>query len=154
LYNFEGAAASSPNFTFDSSVNLLEVNGRISTTSMTIGIGADELSTTTTFSASTNSGSAGQILHSVVANTVCSMDYTIIATDITANTRQTSKLFASILGTDVGFYEYGTIDNPAGQGCADFSVAYDSGSGRVNLLVTPISADTITYKILVTSYKE
>jgi hypothetical protein len=154
LYTYDNAAASSPNFTFDSSVNLLTVDGKVETTSMTIGVGVNELATTTTFSAATNSGATGQILHSVVANTVCSMDYTIIATDVTANTRQTSKLFASILGTDVGFYEYGTIDNPRGQGCADFSVAYDSGSGRVNLLVTPLSADSITYKILVTSYKE
>jgi hypothetical protein len=154
LYNFEGAAASSPNFTFDSSVNLLAVNGTMSATSMTVGTGVNEFATTTTFSAATNSSSADQILHSVISTTVCSMDYTIIATDTTANSRQTSKLFASILGTDVGFYEYGTIDNPRGQGCADFSVAYDSGSGRVNLLVTPASSDSITYKILVTSYKE
>lgn len=155
LYNFDGAAASSPNFTFDSTINLLAVQGKISATSLTVGTGVNELSTTTTFSAATNSNSVDQILHSINANAVCSMDYTIIATDVTANARQTSKLFASVLGTDVGFYEYGTIDNPrTSPGVGDFSVAYDSGSGRVNLLVTPSSSDSITYKILVTSYKE
>ena len=154
LYNYQNAAASSPNFTFDSTTNLVEVIGKVSATSMTIGTGNNELATTTSLTASTISGASAQILHSLSASSICSVDYTVIATDTTANTRQTSKLFASVLGTDVGFYEYGTIDNPRGQGCADFAVAYNSQNNTVNLTVTPASSNTITYKILITSYKE
>jgi hypothetical protein len=153
LYTYDGAAASSPYFTFDSITQLVKIDGRLAANTFTIGSGTHELATTTTLSATTFSAAANQILHTQTASAVCSVDYTIIATDATSNARQTSKLFASVLGTDVGFYEYGTIDNPrTSPGVGDFSVVYDAG--QVNLVVTPASTNTTTYKIMVTSYKE
>ena len=87
------------------------------------------------------------------SSSICSVDYTIIATDGTGNVRQTSKLFASVLGTEVGYFEYGTIDVPAeSPGVGDFRVQYDSGN--VLLVVTPMSSNLTTYKIMITSYKE
>lgn len=154
LYNYQNSAASNPNFTFDSATNLVEVLGKVAANSITVGTGVNELASSSALTASTVSSAASQILHSLPASSVCSVDYTVIATDTTANTRQTSKLFASILGSDVGFYEYGTIDNPRGQGCADFAVVYNNQNSTVNLTVTPLSSNTITYKILITSYKE
>jgi len=154
LFNESGAASSSSEFTFNPTGALLTVTGRIEASSFTVGTGVNEFSTTTVVMATTFSSAAGQVLHSQHANAICSVDYTIIATDTTANTRQTSKLFASVLGTEVGFYEYGTIDVPqSSPGVADFSVVYD-GTSNVNLTVNPMSSDTITYKIMVTSYKE
>lgn len=155
LFNSNGAAASDANLVFDSANAQLNVFGTIAANSFIVGTGSGEFSTTTTLSATTFSSAAGQVLHSQVGANICSVDYTIIATDSTANTRQTSKLFASVLGTEVGFYEYGTIDVPqSSPGVADFAVAYDVGSGNVNLTVTPMASDTITYKIMVISYKE
>jgi hypothetical protein len=84
------------------------------------------------------------------------MDYTIIATDTIANTRQTSKLIASVLGNDVGYFEYGTIDAPiTSPGVGDFKVNYEGGGGpgNVTLTVTPQAAHLTNYKVLITSYK-
>ena len=93
-----------------------------------------------------------QNLHRIPASSISSIDYTIIATDNTANARQTSKLFASVLGTEVGYFEYGTIDVPmTSPGVGDFKVVYDSGN--VVLTVSPIPNNLVNYKIMITSYK-
>jgi hypothetical protein len=155
LFNEVGQAAADQNLVYDSANAQLIVTGTVVANSYVVGTGSSEFSTTSTLFATTFSNVAGQVLHSQLASNICSVDYTIIATDTTANTRQTSKLFASVLGTEVGFYEYGTIDVPqSSAGVADFSVTYDSPSGNVNLTVAPMASDTITYKIMVISYKE
>ena len=101
----------------------------------------------------TNSSAPGQVLHFQPSSQICSVDYTIIATDPTSNVRQTSKLFASVLGSEVGYFEYGTIDVPqTSAGVADFKVEYISGN--VALTVKPMTGHTTSYKIMVTSYKE
>ena len=120
---------------------------------MTLGSGLNEFSTSSVLFASTASSGVEQVLHSTLANTVCSIDYTIIATDAVGNNRQTSKLFASVLGSEVGYYEYGSIDVPElGPGVGDFIVKINAAS--VELLVTPYTSNLVTYKIMITSYKE
>ena len=119
-------------------------------------MGNNQFYTISSLIATTNSTVVDQVLHRVSAPTVVSMDYTIIATDTVANTRQTSKLIASVLGTDVGYYEYGTIDAPlSSTGVGDFKVNYEFGSfgGNVTLTVTPRAAHLTNYKVLITSYK-
>lgn len=146
----QAEAVGSPNFTFDYDANVLTVIGDVVTDSVTMGSGLNEFSTQRVTFATTASASPNQVLHNTVANTVCSIDYTVIATDATSNSRQTSKLFASILGDEVGYFEYGTIDINGGVG--DLRVTYDSGN--VLLTVTPFTSNSTTYKIMVTSYKE
>jgi hypothetical protein len=146
----QAEAVGSPNITFDYDANVLTIIGDIVTDSVTMGSGLNEFSTQRVTFATTASVSPNQVLHNTVANTVCSIDYTVIATDATSNTRQTSKLFASILGDEVGYFEYGTIDINGGVG--DLRVTYDSGN--VLLTVTPFTSNSTTYKIMVTSYKE
>jgi hypothetical protein len=153
LYNENGNAQADAGLTFDSNAQLLTVSGDLIANSVTMGSGTNEFSTTRVLFASTASSAANQILHTQVASSICSVDYTVIATDTTANTRQTSKLFASVLGTEVGYFEYGTIDVPiSSPGVGDFRVSYSSGN--VVLTVTPVTSHIITYKIMVTSYKE
>jgi hypothetical protein len=146
----QAEAAGSPNFTFDYDANVLTVVGDVVTDSVTMGSGLNQFSTQRVTFATTTSGSADQILHNTAANTICSIDYTVIATDPTSNTRQTSKLFASVLGDEVGYFEYGTID--INGGVCDLKVVYESGN--VLLTVTPFTSNSTTYKIMVTSYKE
>lgn len=153
IFNNNGEAGTTSNFNFVSGTNVLTVSGGLVTNSVTMATGSQEYSTSTVTFSTTVSDSPDQTLHSTVANTICSIDYTIIATDATSNTRQTSKLFASVLGTEVGYFEYGTIDVPQeSPGVGDFKVIHSSGN--VVLTVTPITSNLIDYKIMITSYKE
>jgi hypothetical protein len=152
LYNDNGNAGASPNFTFDSTKNLVTIDGDLVANSITVGAGTTQFSTMGVLFATTVSSATNQILHTTVANTICSIDYTIIATDVTSNTRQTSKLFASVLGSEVGYFEYGTIDVPfSSPGVGDFKVVYDTGN--VKLTVSPVTSHTTNYRIMITSYK-
>lgn len=156
LFNSYGLAATADSFKYNPDTKSVTVEENLTANNFSLGLGDSQFYTISSFVATTNSAVADQVLHKVLAPSVCSMDYTIIATDATANTRQTSKLIASVLGNDVGYYEYGTIDAPVSSpGVGDFKVNYEPGNfgGNVTLTVTPQSAHLTNYKILVTSYK-
>jgi hypothetical protein len=149
----DGVPTGSDNFTFDSVTNQLTLKGDLFVDSVTLGTGNNEFSTSRVTFATTVSDSIDQVLHITPSNEICSIDYTIIATDTGTNARQTSKLFATVYGNEVGYFEYGTIDVPLyGPGVGDFKVVYDSGN--VLLTVTPVTSNLVNYKIMVTSYKE
>ena len=161
LFNDNGNIGASNFFKFDSSLKLVTIDGDLVANSITLGSGTNEFCKTQVVMATTNSQATDQVLFRIESDTICSVDYTIIATDATSNTRQTSKLFASVLGDEVGFYEYGTIDVPVtSPGVGDFKVMYSapdagsSGSGNVLLTVSPVTSNLTDYKIMVTSYKE
>ena len=153
LFNTNGNADASQNFTFNASTNVLKVdNGSITANAFTLGTGVNQFSTTQSIRVNTNVTTPDQILTTIQANTVCGIDYTIIATNPVANYRQTSKIMATVLNGDVGYYEYGTIDVPqSSPGVADFKVSYTGGN--VNLTVTPYT-NSVNYKIMITNYKE
>lgn len=150
VYNKDGTIFSDGNLTFDYANNILTANGKIVVNSLQMGVGLLEFSTSVVFRATTNSAASDQVLFTIPANTISSVDYTVIATDLTANTRQTSKLIASVLGNDVGYYEYGTIDMNGGVG--DFKVKNENSN--IVFTVTPLTSNEIQYKIMVTSIKE
>lgn len=150
LFNDAGLANATANFTFDKVLDKVTVQGSLSANNFSVGSGNYELVTQSVVFAVTASMATDQVLHRILANTVCSMDYTVIGTDTTSNTRQTSKLFAAVLGSNVGYYEYGTINMNGGVG--DFKVQYNSGN--VELTVDPLTSYSTSYKIMVTSYKE
>jgi hypothetical protein len=153
LYNTDGTADASSNFTYNSDTNTVTITGAVVANTITVGIGASEFASSSAMQASTNSSAPGQILTTTVASTVCSLDWTVIATDVQGNNRQTSKLFASILGNQVEFYEYGTLYVPtSGQGVCDLNVEYVNGN--VELTVRPYTSTLVNYKIMITSYKE
>lgn len=153
MYNDTGNVGTNPGFKFNSRTQLVTIAGNLIANSITLGSGTNEFSTSSVTQATTLSEAPDQVLHTTLAVSVCSVDYTIIATDTEGNNRQTSKLFASVLGTEVGYFEYGTIDVPVtSTGVGDFKVMYDSGN--ILLTVTPAVATNINYKIMVTSYKE
>jgi len=152
IFNSNRIAGGSQQFTFNSTLNVVTVQGDLVANTVTLGSGINEFSTTRSFKAVTYGVSPNQILTTIQANTVSSMDYTVIATDPVANNRQMSKLMAVILNGNVEYYEYGTIDVPnTSPGVANFKVEYSLGN--VNLTVDPAAA-TVNYKIMLTSYKE
>ena len=153
LFNNHGNAGTDAGFTFDSTQQLVTIHGDLVANSITLGSGTSQFSSSRVLFATTASSALNQVLHRTVATTICSIDYTIIATDPTGNNRQTSKLFAGVLGTEVGYYEYGSIDVPyLGPGVGDFKVTYNNGN--VELTVSPFTSNLVDYKIMVTSYKE
>lgn len=154
VFNEDGEAQTNQYFTFNSGTRVLTVDGQTITGSITMGVGNLEFSTSTVVFATSSSTSANQILHRTPANSISSIDYTIIATDTIGNNRQTTKLFAGILGDVVEYFEVGTIDVPAaGPGVGDFRVQFEA-PGNVALTVTPVASTLVQYKIMVTSYKE
>lgn len=157
LFNNSGLVDTANSFTYNSATKSVVVEENLTANNFSLGLGNNQFYTISSFIATTNSVSADQVLHRVPASTVISMDYTIIATDTIANTRQTSKLIASVLGSEVGYFEYGTIDAPiTSPGVGDFKVNYESGGiggGNVTLTVTPTAAHLTNYKVLITSYK-
>jgi hypothetical protein len=153
LFNTNGNADASPNFTFNAATNILTViNGTIASNTINVGTGQNQFSSTRAVIVTTSSTTPDQILITTQANTVCGMDYVIIATDPVGNNRQASKIMATVMNGDVGYYEYGTIDVPqSSPGVADFKVSY--AGGNVNLTSTPYT-NSVNYKIMITSYKE
>lgn len=155
VYNADGIAGTNQYYTYDYTNRIVTLQGEFIADSITVGSGANEFSTVSVMFATTASTAVNQVLHSIPADTICSVDYTVIATDSVGQNRQTSKLFGTILGTEVGYYEYGSIDVPyAGPGVGDFRILYDSGTNSVTLTVTPVTSNLVDYKIMVTSYKE
>ena len=114
-----------------------------------MGSGNSEFSSTNILFATTNSAGADQVLQSIDGSVVSAVEYVIIADDVQANSRQTTKLLASILGTQISYSEFGTIDINGGVG--DFKVQYNVGN--IELTVTPVSPNPLNYKIMVTTYK-
>lgn len=153
LYNDNGKIEAAGVLTIDTSLQKVVVSGELTANSFTIGSAEDnQFCTTRVLFATTTNNTPDQNLHRILADSICSVDYTIIATDNISNTRQTSKLFASVLGTEVGYFEYGTIDVPiTSPGVGDFKVVYSSGN--VILTVNPVPNNLVNYKIMITSYK-
>lgn len=153
LYNDNGTAGASGRLTFNASSGVLTVRDTVIANAYVLGTGTSQFSSTSVVFATTASTAINQVLTSIPATGICSIDVTIIATDTGLVYRQISKLFAGILGTEVDYNEYGTIDVPSSSpGVADFAVNYNSGN--IQLVVTPLTSNLIEYKISVTTYKE
>lgn len=144
-----GVAVGNANFTYSEVDNLVTINGNLIANTLTMGAGEYEFSSTKMLFASTNSAGADQVLQTISGTTHSAVEYMIIADDTTANARQTTKLLASILGTQISYSEFGTIDINGGVG--DFKVRYNTGN--IELTVSPLSPNPASYKIMVTTYK-
>jgi len=156
IFNNATLAESAEGLLYDKPTKSLTVQETLFANNFALGSGVNQFYEVTSFIASTNSATANQILYKIPAQTICGVEYTIIATDSVANTRQISKLNAIVLGSDVGYSEFGTADSPVSSpGVGDFKVNFDPGGayGNVTLTVTPQSAHLTDYKILIVSYK-
>lgn len=153
LINNNGAVGASSGLTYNWDTNTLKVTDTVVANSYVLGSGTSEFSTTKVVFATTASTALNQVLYAIPATGICSIDVTVIATDTSLNYRQISKLFAGILGTEVDYNEYGTIDVPiSSPGVGDFAISY--GNGNIQITVTPVTSNLTEYKISVTTYKE
>ena len=145
----DGIVSGNTNLTYNETDNVVIINGDLIANTLTMGAGEYEFSSTKMLFASTNSAGADQVLQSVSGTVYSAVEYMIIADDTTANARQTTKLLASILGTQISYLEFGTIDINGGVG--DFKVQYNTGN--IELTVSPLSPNPASYKIMVTTYQ-
>jgi len=156
LFNDNSLAGSADGVLYNKGTKSLTVEEKLTANNFSLGLGVNQFYEITSFIATTSSTTANQVLHKTPAPNICGVEYTIIATDSTANTRQISKLNAIVLGTDVGYSEFGTADSPSGSpGVGDFRVTYEPSliGGNVALTVTPQSSNSTQYKILIVNYK-
>ena len=155
-FNYGGAFAGSAKFTYNNSTDTLTVAGPLVANTVTIGAGIYAFSTSTVYSAITNSTAANQIIWAVPSNQVSAVDFMIVSTDITANTRTTVKISSTILGSAVDYNKYAGLEINGGIG--NFNVAFDAGNvlmpPSLVLRVTPKASSSCNYNMLITKYNE
>jgi len=154
-YNDSGDFGGSPYLTFNEVTNTFNIAGNLIANSIEIGSGVYKFSRSNVFFATTASTSNTAIV-SLVANTISSVDYTIIATDPIAGNRQVSKLSAVMYDSTCNYNEYSTLNVNGFVG--NFTVGYSPGNiiapAQVTLYVEPVNINLATYKIQMTVYEE
>ena len=153
-YNKTGTFAGSPYFTFDDNQNTLHVSGNLVANTFTMGSGIYAFSHSNVFFATTSSASPNQVILSIDAANLAAVEYTIISTDAGASIRNFVKLSAVVIGTSLNYNEYNTL--PINGYLGDFSIVYDTGNvittPSVVLKLSPQSANSMTHKLMVTTY--
>jgi hypothetical protein len=153
-FNTNGSFNGSPNFTFNSVTNTLNLAGHLVANTFQMGSGAYQFFTTEVYLSSTSSTTPEQVLYSVPASQVSSIDFVIISTDLTEGTRTSTKISATVLGTEVAYTEYAGIHINGGVG--SFSVGYMPGNilnpPTITLMCSPDSANYTTHNMLITKY--
>jgi hypothetical protein len=152
-YNDAGTFGGSSFFTFNELTNNVNIAGNLIANSVSMGAGVYEFSRSYVYFATTNSTSE-QVLLSIPATGMAAVDYTIISDD--GSIRNFIKISAVRSGTTVNYVEYSTL--PVNGYTGDFVVAYDAGNilnpASIQLRMTPQSANLMTHKMMVTTYKE
>jgi len=116
-----------------------------------MGVGVNEFYHSTVYFATTIATTPNQLLWSTSIANLSAIDFTIISTDETSNTRQTAKIAAAVLGTEVVFNEYSGLYINGGVG--SFSVNYQAGPPNlVQLVVTPDSSNLTKYNMMIIQY--
>lgn len=141
-----------PNITSVGTLTSLDVSGHLIANTFQMGYGIYAFYSTSVYFATTASTSNNQVLWSYTAADLSAIDFTIIATDATGNTRQTCKISAAILDTTVAFNEYGGLYINGGVG--SFSVVYNGSlaTPTLELVVTPDSSNLTEYNMLISKY--
>jgi hypothetical protein len=119
-----------------------------------MGSGAFRFFTSEVLLSSTSSATPDQVIYEVSSSQVSSLDFVIISTDLSEGTRTSTKISATVLGTEVAYTEFAGIHINGGVG--SFSVGYSPGNiispASVQLLCSPDSANYTTHNILITKY--
>jgi hypothetical protein len=140
-----------PNITSVGNLTSLAVTGNLIANSYQMGSGVYKFYTQSVYFSTTTSITPNQVIWSVPVADVSAIDFTIIATSVTGNTRQQCKMSATVLGSTVVYNEYAGLYINGGVG--SFSVGYaGGGTPTVQLLVTPDSVNLTEYSILISEY--
>jgi hypothetical protein len=133
------------------SSNNVTINENLIANTFQMGFGIYEFYHASVYFATTATADPNQVLWSTSLANLSAIDFTIISTDETSNTRQTAKIAAAILGTEVVFNEYSGLYINGGVG--SFSVIYQAGSpDSVQLVVTPDYSNPIKYNMMIVQY--
>ena len=152
-FNNAGAFGGSANLTFNAGNNVLTLAGSLIADSFQVSTGGNNVSTSSGLTAFTINTVPNQSLYSVPVTGISGVDFNIIATDNTANIRQSVKIASVLLGSEVQFNEYSGLYINGDVG--NFQVAYVAGTpNTVQLLVSPKAANSVTYKLSVTLYAD
>ena len=155
-YNNSGNFGGSSTFVFNKTNNTLTTTNIIASENLVantiqMGRGLYEFYHSSVYFATTVTTDPDQVLWDTALANLSAIDFTIISTDETSNTRQTAKIAAAILGTDVVFNEYSGLYLNGGVG--SFSVRYQAGSpDTVQLIVTPDSDNLTQYNMMIIQY--
>jgi len=146
--------------TLTASGNITAANANLGNTSIAnnvvantfrMGVGDNEFYQSTVYFATTSSTAPNQLIWSTSLANLSAIDFTIISTDVAGNTRQTAKIAAAVLGTEVVFNEYSGLYINGGVG--SFSVNYQAGSpDTIQLVVTPDSTNLTKYNLMIIQY--
>ena len=149
-YNDAGLFGGSPAFTFNEVTRTAQITNLVANT-FQMGTGIYEFYHSSVYFATTTTTDPDQVLWSTPLANLSAIDFTIVSTDATGNTRQTAKISAAILGTEVVFNEYSGLYINGGVG--SFSVRYQAGSpDSVQLIVTPDSSNLTQYNMMIMQY--
>ena len=153
-YNNAGVFGASNFFVFNDSTKTVNIAGNLIANSFQMGSGIYKFCTTTVYSATTSSMAVKQVLWSVPVTAVTAVDFMIVSTDVSGNTRQTSKISATVLGDVVHYNEYAGLSVNGGVGM--FYVDYYAGDiiipPSVQLLISPDSIALTKYDMMITEY--
>ena len=152
-FNDSGAFGGDANVVYNTATNTMTMAGTLVANNVTTGSGAYAFRTAKVKTGVTTTTSAVEIC-ATEASTVSAVDYTIVATDVSNQSRQTVKITSAIFATTVNYTEYATIS--VGSLLADFAVTYVPGdsfrNAQIVLYATPATTNTTNYKILVDEY--
>ena len=153
-YNDSGTFGGSAFFTFNEVTNTVSVAGNLIANSLIMGSGSYRFSTSNVYAVTTVSATPNQAIFQIQANTISGIDFTVVSTDLAANTRQISKLSAVVLGHAVNYNEVSTFSVNGYTG--DFSIGYDPGNvvmpPQVVLYFSPNSANLMSHRMNIIAY--
>lgn len=131
--------------------NNITVNENLIANTIQMGNGVYEFYHSSVYFATTVTSDPNQVLWSTPSANLSAIDFTIISTDLANSSRQTAKITATILDTEVVFNEYSGLYINGGVG--SFSVVLQTGSpDTVQLVVTPDSSNMTTYNMMIIQY--
>lgn len=153
-FNNNDSFGASPFLTYNDFTRTLQIGGNLIANSFQMGAGAYKWSTSQVYFATTASAIGGQVLYSIPVSEISGVEFEIIATDATEGSRQFCKISSIYYNGTVQFNEYASLFVNGGVG--NFEVDFDAGNivvpPSLQLLVTPSTAQSTVYKMLITTY--
>ena len=149
-YNNAGNFSGSSAFTFDESTTTVSIAGNLQANTFTMGSSGYEFSHTFVYACTSNDNDPNQVLLTIDASGIAAVDYVIISTD--GNIRNFIKMSAVIVGSSLNYVDYNTI--PINGYTGDFVISYDAANAQIDLIFSPDSANLMSHKMSITTYKE
>jgi hypothetical protein len=153
-FNDNGTFGGTAFLTFNKVTNTVQVSGNLLANGFQMGAGAFDFSYSNVYFATTNSAAPNQEILNIPVSGLAAVDYTIISTD--GSIRNFVKISVVRSGTSVNYVEYSTL--PVNGYTGDFTVVYNAGNittpAGISLKFSPQTANLMTHKMMVTTYKE